>query len=53
MTTIPAGWWVVGSGTLPVAEALPPFGFAVVAIVVAIAAALALGSAWRGASRCR
>lgn len=49
--TIPPGGWLVGSAMLPAAQTLPPFGFAVVALVVAIAAALALGSAWRAASR--
>jgi hypothetical protein len=53
MATIPAGWWLVGSGTLPVAQTLPPLGFVVVAVVVAIATALALHSAWRVASRGR
>jgi hypothetical protein len=47
MTTIPAGWWLVGSGALPVAQTLPPFPFGVVLLVVAFAAALALRAAWR------
>jgi hypothetical protein len=51
MTMIPAGWWLVGGGTPPVAQELPPLGFAVVAVVVAVAAALALGSACRVAAR--
>ena len=47
MTTIPAGWWLVGSGTLPVPQTLPPFASSVVLLVVAFAAALALRAAWR------
>jgi hypothetical protein len=53
MTMIPAGWWLVGGGTPPVPQELPPLGFVVVAVVLAIATALALRSAWRVASRGR
>ena len=49
MTPIPPAWWLAGSGTVPVAQSLPPFGFAVVALVVAIAGALALRGAWSAA----
>jgi len=46
MTTIPAGWWLVGSGVLPVAQAFVVPAFVVV-LVVAVAAALALDAARR------
>jgi len=47
MASIPPGWWLVGSGTLPVARTLSTSAAVVVPLVVALAAALALWSAWR------
>jgi hypothetical protein len=47
MAPIPPGWWLVGSGTLPVPHALSTSAVAVVPLVVALAAALAVRSAWR------
>jgi len=49
MTPIPPGWWLAGSSTLPVARTLSTLGAAVVPLVVAVAAVLALRSAWRAA----
>jgi hypothetical protein len=46
MTTIPAGWWIVGSGIIPVAETLTSLPALIVPLVVAVAAALALRAAW-------
>lgn len=51
MAPIPPSWWLVGSGTLPVAQALSTWAAFVVPLVVALAAALALRSAWRATSR--
>ena len=46
--TIPAGWWVVGMGVLPVARTLDgPASLPVVVLLLACAVALALRSAWR------
>src|SRR5262249_49107244 len=50
MTPIPPGWWLVGSGTLPVAQALSTSEAVVVPLVVVLAAALAVRSAWRAGS---
>jgi hypothetical protein len=47
MAPIPPGWWLVGSGALPVAQALSTSAAVVVPLVVALAAALAVRSAWR------
>jgi hypothetical protein len=48
MTTIPAGWWLVGTGMPPVAATLVSPAWVVVAFVVAVAAALALRAACHG-----
>ena len=50
MTSIPPGWWMVGTGTLPVAHALSTAAPVVVPLVVALAAVLAVRSAWRAGS---
>lgn len=47
--TIPAGWWVVGMGVLPVARTLDGPALPVVVLLLAFAVALALRSAWRAA----
>jgi len=51
MTSIPPGWWLVGSAALPVAQTLSTSAVFVVPLVVALAAGLALRSAWRATSR--
>jgi hypothetical protein len=51
MTTIPAGWWLVGSGMLPVAQTLTSLPALIVPLVVALAAGLALRAAWSAAQR--
>jgi len=47
--TIPAGWWVVGTGVLPVARTLDGPALPVVVLLLGVAVALALRSGWRAA----
>jgi hypothetical protein len=47
MTSIPPGWWLVGSGTLPVAQTMSTSATVVVPLLVVLVAALAVRSAWR------
>jgi hypothetical protein len=47
--TIPAGWWIVGTGVLPVARTLDATALPVVVLLLGVAVVLALRSAWRAA----
>jgi hypothetical protein len=47
--TIPAGWWIVGTGVLPVARTLDGPALPVVVLLLGVAVGLALRSGWRAA----